>query len=227
MSTHPKRKPGCLKVAYAEDHAAVRKGIIACLQERGDIQVIIEAGNGRELVQKIASGKEKPRICIVDMQMPEMNGLETVLAIRKKWPEIKFLVLSVYDDERYVVRMIRAGVNGYLSKVSHPDEIRKALWEIREKGFYSSELIQRSTLLSTQSPSDAPPKLSAKELVLLKYCCSELTYGQIAEKMKCTLKSVEGHRDNLCRKLNIHSRAGLVLYALQSGTVTIDAAPII
>lgn len=212
-----------LKVAYADDHVAVRKGIIAYLQEAEDIQVIIEADNGRALIQKIAESAEPPDICMLDMQMPEMNGLETVLAIRKKWSKMKFLVLSVYDDERYVMQMVRAGVSGYLSKSDNPDEIKKALWSIQEKGIYYSELFMKSTLRSAQNQAASKPvSLSAREKIVLKHCCSDLTYTQIAEKMKCTLKSVEGQRDSICRKLNIRSRSGMVLYAIQSGLVPID-----
>lgn len=226
MKKAQEKKAACLKVAYADDHAAVRKGIIAYLQEAEDIQVIIEAGNGWELIQKIAESAEPPAICMVDMQMPEMNGLETVQAIRKKWPEIKFLVLSVYDDERYIMQMVRAGVGGYLSKSNNPDEIKKALWSIQENGVYSSELFMKSILRSAQHQKPKPVSLSAREQIVLKYCCSDLTYTQIAEKMKCTLKSVEGYRDNICRKLSIRSRSGMVLYAIQSGLVPIDTNPL-
>ncbi len=213
-------------VAYADDHTAVRKGIISYLKELGGIEVIIEAANGKELIDKIAASKKMPEICIVDINMPVMNGFEAVAYIAEKWPGIRMLALSVYMDELYVIKMIRAGVSGYLPKSCDPEEIKAALISIQQTGRYDSPLYLENVHAALHASRIKQPNFTEREILFLKHCCTDMTYIQIAQQMKCTAKSVEGYRDSLFRKLSVNSRVSLALFAVRSGFVTIDKNPV-
>ena len=210
-----------INVAFADDHVAVRKGITAYLKVLGGINVIIEAGNGKELLDKLEVATKLPEVVILDVKMPVMNGFDIVPIIKKRWKKMKILVLSTYIEELYVVRMIRAGVNGYLSKSCDPEEIKDALISITNNGKYQSELFSLG-MNSSMDTQEGIPRLTEKEKVCLNYCCTELNYAQIANAMKTTPKSVEGYRDQLFKKCKVGNRISLVLYALRNGIVQID-----
>lgn len=214
-----------ITIAYAEDHVAVRRAITTYLDKLGGIEVVAEAGNGKELIEKIESGGIIPDVCLIDLKMPVLNGFETVPILRQKWKDIKILVLSAFEEELYVVKMIRAGVNGYLSKYCEPEEIKEAILAINDQGRYYSELYLQHIHLAAQQEHKQPAKFSERERIFLIHSCSDLTYAEIARKMKCSIKSVEGYRDNLFKKLEVNSRISLVLYAIKSGLVPIENNP--
>lgn len=213
-------------VAYAEDHTAVRKSIISYIHGLGGIKVVIEAANGKELIEKIEKADVKPDLCIVDIRMPLMNGFEAISVIKQKWKEIKTLVLTAFAEEMYVLRMIRAGVNGYLSKDCDPEEIKEALLSIYRTGIYYSELFAQKIAIALHSKKINVPDFTDREQTFLKHCCTDLTYTQIAQIMKSTPKSVEGYRDSLFRKLKVNSRVSLALFAVQTGIVPLECGPI-
>lgn len=214
-----------ITVAYADDHVAVRKGIASYLNILGGIRVVMEADNGKELLTKLENAVKKPDVCILDLKMPVLNGFDVVPIIRKKWKDMKILVLSTYVEELYVVKMIRAGVNGYLSKSCDPDEIKDALISIVNEGKYHSKLFIEGMASVMETLSEEPTRLTEKEKILLNYCCSSLNYAEISREMKTTLKSVEGYRDQLFRKCRVNNRVSLVLYALKNGMIQLDNVP--
>lgn len=212
-------------IAYAEDHIAVRRAITTYLNQLGGIEVVAEAGNGKELIEKIESAGIVPDVCLIDLKMPVLNGFETVPILRQKWKDIKILVLSGFEEELYVVKMLRAGVNGYLSKYCEPEEIKEAIMAVNDQGRYYSELYLQHIALAAEQNWKQPAKFSERERLFLIHSCSDLTYAEIARKMKCSIKSVEGYRDNLFRKLDVNSRISLVLYAIKSGLVPLENNP--
>ncbi len=215
-----------ITVAYAEDHTAVRKSIISYMHSLGGVEVIIEASNGKELIEKIDQAPVKPDLCMTDIRMPLMNGFEAIAIIKQKWQNIKTLVLTAFAEEMYVVRMIRAGVNGYLCKDCDPEEIKQALISIYKTGIYYSELFARKIALALHNNEISMPDFTAREQDFLKHCCSDLTYIQIAHLMKGTPKSIEGYRDSLFKKLKINSRVILALFAVKTGTVPLESGPL-
>jgi len=218
--TDPNNQNKIIKIAYAEDHTAVRKSIIAYLHELGGVKVIIEAENGKVLIEKLEQSAKLPDVCIIDINMPVMNGFETLAAIRERWKNCKVLILSTYSDEMYVLRMVTAGANGYLDKACNPEEIRRAVMSIHENGNYYTGVYLEKTLERLQDNKMLrPSNFTETEVIFLKYCCSELTYSQIAQQMNCTTKSVEGYRDSLFRKLQVNSRVSLALFAARIGLV--------
>lgn len=209
-------------VAYAEDHDLLRATVIEYLEKLNGIKIIIEADNGRDLLRRIESSVVKPEICLIDIVMPQMNGFETVVSIKSRWPQMKVLVLSGHLSEEYLIRMILSGADGYLTKKVKPKEIKKALEDIKEFGLYNTELFTTQFVNSVRMKKIELPELSPKELQLLKLSIEDLTFDEIAVQMFSTPKSVEGHRSRLYAKLGVKTRAGLALYAIRNGYVPID-----
>ncbi len=211
-----------LNVAYADDHILVRKGIASLLNKMSGLNVYIEADNGIDLIEQIERADSIPDVCILDINMPGMNGFETIIQLKRKWPHIGVLVLTVFDNEYYFIRMIRSGANGYLLKSCDPEDIMHALLTIHNKGMYYNEAVARSYFQAMQNKDFKMPDLTATEISTLKYCCSDLSYAEIADKLGVTTRSVEGYRDGLFKKLQVSSRVGLAMFAVQFGIVTIE-----
>lgn len=206
-----------IKVALADDHTMFRRGLISILKPYRNIEVLFDAANGQELVEQIHLAEEKPAICIIDINMPEMNGYDTARYIKKHFPKIMMLALSMYDDEDNIIKMLRYGANGYLLKDSEPDTLVEALKQINEQGFYHSELITSDILHSLQDINTIT--LSSAEIDFLKMACTEMTYKEMANTLGVSERTVDGYRDRLFNKLNVKSRIGLVIYAIRNNIV--------
>jgi len=211
-----------IRVAFADDHIAVRKGIIAFINNLGGIQFDIEADNGKELLKQIEKAGECPDVCLLDINMPEMNGFDTLIELKKKWPDIKVIILTVFELENYIIRMVRNGANGYLLKSCDPREIKKAILSVYHDGMYYSNKMNPNFFQAILGGDIKLANLTAKEIQVLKYSCSDLHFTQIAKKIGTTPRSVDGIRDSLHKKLNVNSRIGLAMFAVQVGLVTIE-----
>lgn len=209
-------------IAIADDHAVVRDSISNMVSGFGKFRVIIKAGNGKELIEQLKKANPFPEICILDIQMPEMNGYETMEYIRKHWPDLKVLALSMLEDEFAIIRMLKLGASGYLSKASDMEELQKALIYIHEKGYYSSEFIASNYFRSIKN--DKPPTINItdRQMEFLKYCCTELSMKEIADKMSISTSTALSYRNALCDKLNLTTRQGLAIYAIKSGIVSFE-----
>jgi two-component system, NarL family, invasion response regulator UvrY len=214
-----------IKVCIADDHLLFRKGLSELISDFGNVELLFDAANGEELLEKLKTAKVLPDICILDINMPGMNGFDTAKAIKKKWPKMKMLALSMSDSELSIIRMLRAGANGYVLKDVEPSELKRAITTIYTTGFYHSEIITGRLLRMSQEltvEEQEEQSLSDKEIQFLELACSELTYKDIAEKMGHSPRTIDGYRDNLFIKLNIKSRTGLVMYAIRKGLVTLE-----
>lgn len=215
-----------ITVAYADDHVAVRKGIIACLKEEKTIEVIIEGDNGEDLLNKLVSAENLPDVCLIDINMPKMNGFQLLKEIKKRWPRIGCLILTVFENDSYVIEMIRHGANGYLLKSCNPAEIADAIISIAHNGYYYSETANQKTYNIVKNNKFKEVELNGREIDLLKYACTELSYGDIAAKMEISFKSLDGIRERLFIKLNINSRIGLAMASIQLGYTTLQTIEI-
>jgi DNA-binding NarL/FixJ family response regulator len=205
-----------IRIAIADDHMLLRKGLADLIDSFGPFRVITQAGSGVELMKQLNSDEVLPHICILDINMPELDGFGTLAQIRKKWPAMKVLALSMYNNEFTIIRMLRSGANGYLLKNCHPNEFKHALEHIYNYGFYETGIAEKN------KSSNEPVSITPKELEFLKLCCSELVYKEIADKMGISPRTVEDYRDNLFKKLKLSTRTGLVIYALRCGIVSLD-----
>ncbi len=211
-----------INIALADDHAILRKGVAEILSRFDNMAVIIEAGDGKELIAKLQAAGTLPDVCIVDINMPEMNGYETSVEIKKRWPQIKILALSMYDTELNVIKMLRSGANGYVLKDSDPEELRFAISEVYRHGFYHSELVTGRMLHILHDPDNkVNAELNDRETAFLKLCCTELTYKEIADQMFLSPRTIDGYREALFKKLNITTRTGLAMYAIKAGMVSV------
>jgi DNA-binding NarL/FixJ family response regulator len=212
-----------ITIALADDHQLVRKGIRLLLENIKDFKVLIDAADGRELIDRIEALAKKPDLVLVDVNMPVMSGQETVKYLRDQYPDLRIVALSVLDQLTVVREMIRLGANAYLFKDSSPETFHKVLLEVHNHGHYYDQRVIDSMMLhdSTHATKSAYQKklgeLTARELTFLNHCCSELTYKEIADRMGISLRTVDGYRDSLFDKLHLKSRTGLVLFAVESG----------
>lgn len=213
-----------IKIALADDHNLFRKGVEELIEDFDNMEVLYSVSNGQELVQKLSSGT-LPDVCLLDINMPELNGFETAKAIKAQWPDVKILAVSVYDSEYNIIGMLRAGAGGYILKDAQPDSLKKAIEGLYQNGFYHSEMVTGKILhqLISQPEEIHSSQLQEKEIAFLKHCCSEKTYKEIADAMGISHRTIDGYRDQLFEKLNIKSRTGLVMYALKTGIATLDS----
>lgn len=226
-----------ITIALADDHQLVRKGIRLLLDELNAFEVVAEASNGKELIEKIAALNAPPALALIDVNMPIMDGVETVKVLHKNYPDIGLVALSVSTDLRVVREMIQSGANAYLNKDSDSDVVKRILIEVHDKGFYYDQHVIESLMMPEEEPLDLSglsdkrfsqakeqiKLLTDREKEFLKLCCTENTYKEISSIMGVTPRTVDGYRDALFSKLDIRSRTGLVIFALQSG---IGKAPV-
>jgi two-component system invasion response regulator UvrY len=219
-----------IKIAIVDDHNLFRKGLIKLINlgDTDDLySIIFEAESGLELKDKLDK-TNLPDIVLLDIDMPDMDGYSTVDWLRKYFPAINILIISMLESEEAVIRMLRLGVKGYLSKDIEVEDMHKALHAISNKSYYYPEFVTGIMAQSLQkhpetTELDVLPisahKLSENEMQLLKFSCTELTYHQIADKMNLSPKTIDGYREALFRKLNVKSRVTLAMYAVKSGIV--------
>jgi two-component system invasion response regulator UvrY len=207
-----------IRIAIAEDQEIVRRGVIEILHSFGGYRVDIEADNGRELIDKIAAAETLPDLAIIDVSMPVMDGYETMDILKKKWPDLNVLVLTMHKHEFAIIKMFRSGANGYLLKNSSPKTLQTAIQSILETGLYFSEIASGKLYYRLQH-SNIIPSLTEKEIQLLKLCPTDFTYKEIADMMKISERSVAGYRTTLFEKLEVNSRAGLVVCGIQMGLI--------
>jgi DNA-binding NarL/FixJ family response regulator len=211
------------KVALVDDHALLRNGLASVIHNSDGYEVVFEADNGKHFIEQLKKNP-KPDILLLDITMPEMDGFETAQWVRINAPDIKILVLSMMDDDKSIIRMLRQGARGYILKDSKPEVLRSALRDISEKGFFFNELVSgRLVHLANQAAGgeNADTELSEKEIDFLKLCCTEKSYKEIADAMHITPRAVEALRSNMFEKLQALSRVGLVMYAIRNGITKI------
>lgn len=206
-----------VKLAFADDHSLFRESLVKYLSDHSKIETIIQADNGKTLIASLETSKKIPDVCIMDINMPVMNGYETLKILQQRWPQIKILVMSMHNHEFAVCHMIRNGARGFVLKEGNPKTVIDAIQAIHYKGYYSSELLDAYPMKEPLTP-----KLNQIELDFLTQCCQDLHYTEIARNMNLSTRTVETYRDNLFKKLNLKSRTGLVIFAIQIGLYNIN-----
>jgi len=217
------KNPKKIEVAIADDHALMRSALARLINTFEGYNVIMEADNGKDLRARIMK-HVIPDIVLLDVNMPEMDGFETTQWLYKNYPQIKVLALSMMSDERTIIKMFRLGAKGYLLKNTDPTELKRALDAVMDKNVYLSEYVSAKLVSGLHNDADSPPKeivLNEREREFLRLTCSELSYKEIAEKMNLSPRTVDDYRQSLFSKLNVHSRVGLVMYAIKNGIVEI------
>jgi DNA-binding NarL/FixJ family response regulator len=201
-------------IAIVDDHTLFRNGVNALMSEFDELKVVFEADNGKQMQQMLLK-HPLPKVILMDINMPVMDGYAATAWLKINYPGIKVLALSMFEDDKAVINMIRSGASGYILKESKPKELLEAIKTLAAKGTYINELVSGKLLRSVAGGSQ-DAELTAKEAEFLKLSCSELTYKEIADKMNVSPRTIDNYRESLFQKLNLKSRTGLVLYAVQN-----------
>jgi DNA-binding NarL/FixJ family response regulator len=212
-----------IKVAIADDHKIFRKGVILSLRPYNNIKFVLEAENGDELLNGLK--EVTPDVVLMDLRMPQKDGIETTKIVSKQYPDIFILVLSMYEDERFVSHLMENGANGYLLKNAEPQEIRKAIMDVFEKGYYLNNFVNRILIKKAHSKQKTIPSLNSeitisdKERDVLRFICMEFTAQEIAQKMDISPRTVEAIKDRLMERFGSKNTAGLVFFAVKNNLV--------
>lgn len=206
-----------ITIAFADDHNLVRKGVVNALEAAGDIKVVIEAQDGQEMLDRLLLADTLPDICVIDIHMPRMDGLTLLKEIRRRWPDMGCLIFTAFEVEYYITEMIKSGANGYILKHCDAAEMIRAIHAIHHNGYYYSDRVSNEVFEQSKMKHTRKTELNEREIELLHFICSDLSYTDIAGKMNISHKSLCGIRDRLCIKLNINSRISLVMAAIQFG----------
>lgn len=210
-----------------DDHVLLRNGLASLIRGFGEYEVLFEACGGKDLIAQLKNSR-LPDIILLDINMPEMDGYDTACWLRRNYPEIKVLALSMYDTDNAIVRMLKNGAKGYVLKDIDAGVLKVALDSVLEKGFYYTDMVT-GKLIHTISTLDDPEMrmrrllaLNERELEFMKLVCTEWTYKEIADRMYLSPRTIDGYRDALFEKLNVRTRVGLAMYAVRSGIVSLD-----
>nr|WP_294936548.1 response regulator transcription factor [uncultured Flavobacterium sp.] len=209
-----------IKIIIIDDHLLFSQSLSYLIGSFKEFTVIGNFTNGKEYVNAQSGATEKPDIILLDVNMPIMDGVETMKWIKENQPDLKVLALSVNDDEDTIMKMITKGAKGYLLKDTHPTIFREALLEVYNKGFYYSEMVS-DFLINKLENNNNKVALKEREVEFIKLACTEKTYKEIASEMCLSPKTVDGYRETLFQKLEIKTRIGLVLYAMKNKIVCV------
>lgn len=215
-----------INIALADDETLFRKGIQILVEGFDNMEVVLEAENGQDLLDKLSISDALPDIILLDLNMPVLDGVETAKILQKKFSDLKIIILSSYFSKAFIINMIELGASGYLAKNSLPEEVEGTIREVAEKGFsYGDkvmEVIRENMMKKTKEKPTFAPALTERETEILQLICEQFTAAEIAEKLFISPRTVDGHRNNLLQKLNCRNTAGLVVYALQNGLVKMN-----
>ncbi|MBK6326487.1 MAG: response regulator transcription factor [Chloroflexi bacterium] len=216
-----------IKLLLADDHAVVRSGLRMLLEAQPDMEIVAEAENGRETIEKVLAFQ--PDIVLMDIEMPGMNGIEATRKIKEESPETAVLALTMYEDDQYFFEMLKAGAAGYIPKRAAPDALVNAIRTVKKGEVFLYPSMAAYLVEDYLQRDEAPEEdeadvvdLTTREREVLVLIAEGLSNGEISEKLVISIKTVDRHRENIMRKLNIHNRIDLVKFALKKGMIDLD-----
>lgn len=212
-----------LRLAIADDHELFRKGFISMLSGVPDFEFVLEAANGQELLDKMAT--QPVDMVLMDLQMPVMDGMQATEILLEKYPDVKVIVVSMFDEDRFVIHMLEKGVHGYLLKDTSTDEVEKAIHRVAEEGFYYSDFVSRAMhrKMVNRSANKQPTfsttanvGLSNREQEVLRLLCDGLSTTEISDRLFISTRTVEGHRLRILEKTGTKNTAAAVAFAYKN-----------
>lgn len=212
------REKTIVDVVIVDDHTLFRKGLVSILSSFTDVNLVAELENGKRAIAYLSDNDLHPNVILLDINMPEMNGYQTVELIRRKWPNIKVLALSMYNDELSVINMLHKGANGFISKDASPTILHAAIRKLYDTGYFYPEMIKKY-LSNDMSLTDKIPEITDREMEFLKYCNKNLTYADIAKHMHISKRTVEKYASSLLEKFELKNRSSLTVLSMKLGLI--------
>lgn len=212
-----------IKIAIADDYKIYRDGLKVGLSADDSIEIIFEADNGEDLMKALESNT--PDVILMDLKMPILDGMEATKLVRQKYPTIKVLIITMYEDDKFIIHLMENGANGYLLKNAEPGEILKSIYAVFENGYYFNDVVNKALLKKLVLKNNFKPSfnqnidLTEREQEVLKMICEEKTAAEIAKEIFLSPRSVEGIRQRLIEKVGVRNTAGLVMFAVKNGIV--------
>jgi DNA-binding NarL/FixJ family response regulator len=213
-----------IRIALTDDHKLIRAGIRVLLEQVDDFEIVLEAANGEELLSSLP--RKRVDVVLLDINMPVLDGIETTKILRQKFPKVKIIMLSLHDEDRFILHLMELGASGYLLKDAEPEEVEKAIRTVKEGELYFNDTVSKVMFRKATNKSVRSSKvfnykvdLSERELEVLNLICEGLTNAQIAEEISLSQRTVEGYRLKMLNKLKVKNTAGLVAYAIKNHLV--------
>jgi DNA-binding NarL/FixJ family response regulator len=214
-----------INIGIAEDQVLFRKGIVSILNGFDNFHVVVEAENGQILLDQIATLENRPKVLLLDLKMPVLDGIETTKIIRESYPNIKVIILTSYNEKRFILHLLECGAHAYLLKDAEPEDLKKAITAVSNEGYYftpaimeviiNNKKVQKENLSLDQSQ----PLLSEREIEVIRLICKEKTAPEIGEILFLSPRTVEGHRNRILEKTACKNVAGLVVYAFKNNLI--------
>lgn len=218
MTTVAKHTHPAIKILLVDDHAIVREGIRSLLSHHKDLQIVGQAVDGRQAVTAVS--KLRPDVVLMDITMPVMNGLEATQEIHRQFPETRVLILTQHESKEYILSVLRAGAAGYILKNAHGDELVDAIHAVYQAGAYLPPNIAQAVvnaMAQPPAPEPAQSLLTERERQVVRYIAEGLSSREIADRLSISVRTVDTHRAHIMEKLEIHSSADLIKYAIREG----------
>ena len=216
-----------IRVLLVDDHGVVRSGLRMLLENEQDIEIVGEASGGRQAIELVK--QHRPDIVLMDVQMSDMNGIDATREIKRLYPETAVLTLTMYENEQYLLEMLKAGASGYIPKRAAPDELVEAIHTVQQGNVFLYPTEANLLVQNYLDMQDAIVEedegiglLTSREREVLVLIAEGLTNPEIAQKLYISAKTVDRHRENMMQKLNVHSRIDLVKFAIKSELISLD-----
>jgi len=212
-----------IKIAIADDYAIFRDGLKVGLHQDQNMEVVVEAGNGDELLERLEGNAVD--VILMDLRMPGMDGMEATRQVRKKFEQTKIIAVTLHDEDNFIVHLMEIGASAYLLKDANPGEIREAIYAVHLNGYYFNDLVNKALLKKLITKGNFKPafkqkiELSERELEVLQLICDEKTAIEIGSEIFLSPRSVEGIKQRLIDKIGVRNTAGLVLFAVKNGLI--------
>jgi len=217
---------GTIRILLADDHTVLRQSLAVLIEKESDLKVIGQAADGTQVVDFV--DKTQPDLVLMDIAMPNLNGIEAASRIKKKYPEVKVLVLSMHSDERYMIQAFRAGATGYILKDASKEELFNAIRAVSQGDSYLSPRISKKLIddyirLSDNSPDDPYySHLTSRQREIFQLMAENRSTREIGKILSISPKTAQNHRTNIMEKLNLHSQSDVLKYALRIGLIKMD-----
>jgi two-component system, NarL family, response regulator DegU len=211
-----------IKLAIVDDQHLFRKGIVSLIREEEGINVVLEASNGKELIDQLET--IMPDIVLLDLEMPVMDGIFTTEVLHKKYPEIRVIILTMHNEDEFIIHLIEKGASGFLLKNHDIETVIDAIYAVSHTGFYFNEHISKAMvkgLIQNQkiNPTFNRVNFSEREIEIIRLLCKEYTSKEIADEMYVSIRTVEGHKDRIMHKIGARNSIGIVMYAVKNNLI--------